>query len=111
MMLMDKLSTKTKDFDANSFVLPQESTLEHFLQAIALCNNVYLSSNLKGGKVFDASSPDEIAMVEFIEKIGMSFDKKTDKEIQLRSEFSTKKFSVLIDFPFDSARKRMGAIL
>uniref|UniRef100_A0AC34GGA1 P-type phospholipid transporter n=1 Tax=Panagrolaimus sp. ES5 TaxID=591445 RepID=A0AC34GGA1_9BILA len=81
------------------------------VEAIALCHNV--TPIEENGKVdYQASSPDEVALVEWTEKIGLrlAFRDLAAIELELKNG-NRKKFQILHMFPFTSESKRMGIIL
>lgn len=81
-----------------------------FATALALCNNVTpLQDDNK--KLFQASSPDEIALVEFAQDVGVELYQRSTKEIILRTTRGKDKYTILEIFHFTSATKRMGIIL
>jgi magnesium-transporting ATPase (P-type) len=60
-----------------------------------------------------ASSPDELALVQASFDVGFKFIEKTSDYIMIRIEYlnKTEKYFVLAEFPFDSTRKRMSLIV
>jgi phospholipid-translocating ATPase len=80
------------------------------LTALAVCNNVTPIYE-DGCKKFQASSPDEIALVEFAQKSGLALDSRSSNIITLKFEEKTETFKILQNFPFTSASKKMGIIL
>ena len=81
-----------------------------FVTALALCNNVtpIFQDNKK---MFQASSPDEIALVEFAQDIGVELYSRSSKKMVLRTLKGKDRYHILEIFPFTSATKRMGIIL
>ncbi len=77
------------------------------ITAMVLCNNVTPTET-----GYQASSPDEIALVKFADSLNMKLFHRTDKEIKIRdSANNVEEFEVLANFPFSSDTKRMGIIL
>ena len=77
------------------------------ITAMVLCNNVTPTET-----GFQASSPDEIALVKFADTLNMRLFHRTDKEIKIRdSADNVEEFEILANFPFSSDTKRMGIIL
>jgi len=61
---------------------------------------------------YQASSPDEVALVKFTESVGMVLERRTLHTIGLRNPMGDiEEFDVLHIFPFTSASKRMGIIV
>ncbi|CAA9995373.1 unnamed protein product [Nesidiocoris tenuis] len=64
------------------------------------------------GVSYQASSPDEIALVSFAEKVGLSLTKRDQQSMQLRTPLGAFiNYSILQIFPFASESKRMGIIV
>uniref|UniRef100_A0AC34GGF0 Uncharacterized protein n=1 Tax=Panagrolaimus sp. ES5 TaxID=591445 RepID=A0AC34GGF0_9BILA len=85
--------------------------LQTAVEAIALCHNV--TPIEENGKVdYQAASPDEVALVEWTEQIGvrLAFRDLAAIELQLNNG-NRKRFQILHMFPFTSESKRMGIIL
>ena len=58
---------------------------------------------------YQASSPDEVALVKFAETLNMRLIARLDKEIKIKeSADNIEEFEVLANFPFSSDTKRMG---
>ena len=77
------------------------------ITAMVLCNNVTPTET-----GYQASSPDEIALVKFADTLNMKLFHRTDKEIKIRdSADNVEEFEVLANFPFSSDTKRMGIVL
>lgn len=121
-MYMDKIAVKDVIYDKVKF---QNVVHTHIRQntpgtqqrlidlafALAICNNVNMRVN-EGKKYFDASSPDEIAMVEYFESIGFEILVRDDENIVFRDMNGVEHAYRILDiFPFESAKKRMGIIV
>ncbi|ELP84763.1 phospholipid-transporting P-type atpase, putative, partial [Entamoeba invadens IP1] len=81
------------------------------IEAMALCHNVTPSFNESGEKYYQASSPDEVALVKFAEHVGVVLEHRTFKQIVLRTPTGKLEYEILNVFPFSSTTKRMGIIL
>ncbi|KAF8335952.1 uncharacterized protein EI90DRAFT_2912529 [Cantharellus anzutake] len=80
--------------------------------ALALCHNVTPVINDDGTVSYQASSPDEVAIVRWTESIGLTLIARSRTHIDLRTPTgSTLSFAVLELFPFTSESKRMGIII
>ena len=86
--------------------------------AFMVCNNVtpvYPDADDDTRKEFQASSPDEIALVKFGEELGIEMIDRDEKLITLKNPTGSKvlyeHYEILKDFPFTSESKRMGIIL
>lgn len=79
---------------------------------LALCHNV--TPTFEEDKLmYQAASPDEIAIVKFTESVGLSLFKRDRHSITLLHEHSgdTLHYDILQVFPFNSDTKRMGIIV
>ena len=84
------------------------------IEAMVLCNNVtpIISDNDENDISYQASSPDEVALVKFAEKLNMKLIQRTDKEIKIKNiSNNIEEYKILANFPFSSDTKRMGIIL
>ena len=82
------------------------------ISAMALCHNVTPTISENGEIIFQASSPDEVALVQTATRLGIKLIGRTDKEIKiLNANQFEETYEVLSIFPFSSETKRMGIIL
>ena len=84
------------------------------ITSMLLCNNVtpIISNDNPNNITYQASSPDEIALVKFAEKLNMKLIYRTDKQIKIQNTSGTiEEYTILANFPFSSETKRMGIIL
>ena len=66
----------------------------------------------KFNRVFQASSPDEIALIKFAEDMGMRLENRSDDHIQIKEPTGKLlDYEILNNFPFSSETKRMGIIV
>ena len=85
--------------------------------ALSLCHNVTPTSEEISGELvtsYQASSPDEIAIVEFTESVGLRLLQRDRERIVIQSVESEKvviRAEIKDVFPFTSESKRMGIIL
>lgn len=85
--------------------------------ALAICHNVTPSTEEVNGEQvtsYQASSPDEIAIVEFVESVGLQLHQRSREEIALQSTITgtiVLTARILDIFPFTSDSKRMGIIV
>ena len=90
---------------------PPRQLVRDAVAALALCHNVTPVTDEKGEVVFQASSPDEIALVKFAVETGYSLYSRTQREITLTAANHQEQFTILHNFAFSSATKRMGLVL
>ncbi|KAF2156085.1 phospholipid-translocating P-type ATPase [Myriangium duriaei CBS 260.36] len=93
------------------------SRVRDLVLALALCHNVTPTQEEVDGKTvtsYQASSPDEIAIVRWTEQVGLCLLHRDRKTITLqfaKEERTVVKVSILNIFPFTSDSKRMGIIV
>ncbi|CDU24228.1 probable NEO1-P-type ATPase, a proposed aminophospholipid translocase [Sporisorium scitamineum] len=88
------------------------SRVKDVVLALALCHNVTPVIELDGSITYQASSPDEVAIVRWTESVGLSLVARDRTSMSLRaSDGSTLHFDILEVFPFTSESKRMGIII
>ena len=90
---------------------PETPFIDNFFRFIALCHTVVTDNN-SGIIKYQTSSPDELALVEGAAKMGYRLISKSSNflTIQIKSH-EPEKWYTLIEFPFDSTRKRMSLIV
>ncbi|KAH3744561.1 aminophospholipid-transporting P-type ATPase [Pelomyxa schiedti] len=84
------------------------------VKALALCHSVTPVREHEDSDeiTYQAASPDEVALVKFTEKVGMTLHERDLHTIILRNSSNDfEKYEILETFPFASATKRMGIIL
>ncbi|KAG6031244.1 hypothetical protein E4U41_007646 [Claviceps citrina] len=85
--------------------------------ALALCHNVTPTVDTEDGKEvtsYQASSPDEIAIVKWTESVGLKLSSRDRKSMTLESTETGRpvvRVRILEAFPFTSDGKRMGIIV
>ncbi|EEP78707.1 hypothetical protein UREG_03553 [Uncinocarpus reesii 1704] len=93
------------------------SRVRDLIMALAICHNVTPTSDEKDGQpitTYQASSPDEIAIVKYAEEVGVRLAYRDRQKILLRSVETGKivvKGRILDIFPFTSDSKRMGIVV
>lgn len=93
------------------------SRVRDIILALALCHNVTPTiDEVDGEKVtnYQASSPDEIAIVQYTEEVGLKLSYRDRQWIVLESTHSNNvvvRVRILDIFPFTSDSKRMGIIV
>ncbi|CDS09407.1 hypothetical protein LRAMOSA10767 [Lichtheimia ramosa] len=87
--------------------------IKDIVQALALCHNVTPVTGDHGELTYQASSPDEVAIVKWTEQMGLALVARDVSKIQLRVEATGAllDYDVLHIFPFTSETKRMGIII
>ncbi len=93
------------------------SRVRDLVLALALCHSVTPSTEEEGGRsvtTYQASSPDEIAIVRWAESVGLRLLHRDRHSITLQSVDTLRvvvRVKILETFPFTSTGKRMGIIL
>jgi len=89
----------------------KDNLLRECATAISVCHNVTpIIEN--GERKFHASSPDEIALVNFAQDIKMKLLDRDNDNIFIENPTGQKEcFHVLANFPFSSETKRMGILV
>jgi phospholipid-translocating ATPase len=93
------------------------SRVRDVVLALALCHNVTPTVDVEDGKEvtsYQASSPDEIAIVKWTESVGLRLAYRDRKSMVLESRDSGRpivRVRILDVFPFTSEGKRMGIIV
>ncbi|EJD04848.1 phospholipid-translocating P-type ATPase [Fomitiporia mediterranea MF3/22] len=88
------------------------SRVKDVVTSLALCHNVTPVTNDDGTVTYQASSPDEVAIVRWTESVGLTlvFRDRTHMTLQT-PEGAHLEFEVLDIFPFTSESKRMGILV
>ncbi|KAJ4480845.1 protein transporter [Lentinula aciculospora] len=91
------------------------SRVKDVVQSLALCHNVTPVTNDDGSVTYQASSPDEVAIVTWTQSIGLTLVYRDRTKIVLRAGDTLPEtlltFDILSLFPFTSESKRMGIIV
>ena len=106
----EDLINKIKNKDLNK----ENMNIFNCVLTMVLCNNVTpILNNNNEVKEFQASSPDEISLVEFAADLGMKMIFRNDNEIHIKNIHTNEieKYEILACFPFSSDTKRMGIII
>jgi phospholipid-translocating ATPase len=89
----------------------RNNVIRDAITALALCHNVTPVEE-NGETVFQASSPDEVALVKFAESLKMKLSQRSQLRMQiLNSDGKPEDYAILANFPFSSETKRMGILL
>lgn len=120
-------SMASSSFDAfgSSFDSPQSSVFSESqtqrsmpqkvrtaIMALALAHNVTPTTDELGNITYQASSPDEVALVKFTESVGMTLVARDMTSMTIKTPSGrTEEYEILNVFPFTSETKRMGIIV
>ncbi|GAA5973244.1 hypothetical protein JCM21900_001016 [Sporobolomyces salmonicolor] len=89
------------------------SRVKDIVLALGLCHNVTpVIDEADGSITYQASSPDEVAIVRFTESVGLTLSARDRTSMSLRTTAGrVLSFDVLEVFPFTSESKRMGIVI
>ncbi len=89
----------------------KENVIRDLITALGLCHNVTPIIE-DGVKVYQASSPDEIALVKLAEELKIKLISRDQSHIVIETPNNRREsYAILACFPFSSDTKRMGIIL
>lgn len=101
-----------------NFIYPKSNDNEDIilirkaLMCIALCHNVTpVYSDVSGDFEYQASSPDEVALLKFTESVGITLIMRTLNTIVLLTPAGEEHFEILQFFPFTSENRKQGVIV
>ena len=88
-----------------------DAIIRDFITSLALCHSV--TPVIENGlKVYQASSPDEIALVKFAESLNMKLLERDPHLIKIQnSAGNIEEYDILAVFPFSSETKKMGIVV
>ncbi|PPQ89698.1 hypothetical protein CVT25_014099 [Psilocybe cyanescens] len=92
---------------------PQEQEkqiIREFLTLLAVCHTV-IPEVVDGKMVYQASSPDEAALVAGAEQLGYQFHTRKPKSVFVNIQGQSQEFEVLKVCEFNSTRKRMSTVV
>ena len=119
-MIFKYLSTEYETLDAKTDlerikkIIKDKSNINIYesIKTMSLCHNVTPIIDNKGNiSSYQASSPDEISLVEFAVECGIKLIFRNEKEIKISENGEIFSYEILGNFPFSSETKRMGIIL
>ncbi|OCF33097.1 phospholipid-translocating ATPase [Kwoniella heveanensis BCC8398] len=88
------------------------SRVRDAVMALATCHNVTPVSNDDGTITYQASSPDEVAIVQWTESVGLRLTHRDRTSMTVLSNAGLEyTFDILAVFPFTSESKRMGIVV
>ena len=86
--------------------------IRDMVTALAVCHNVTPVVNNEGERELQASSPDEVALVKFVEELGYKLERRDQRLIQIKNKIDElEEYEILEWFPFSSESKRMGIVV
>jgi phospholipid-transporting ATPase len=88
-----------------------DDSVAFFLRHLALCQSVVPETGPDGKVILNASSPDELALVNMASYMGFNFLSRSLKSIVIDANGVQETYSLLNTLEFNSTRKRMSVIL
>lgn len=88
--------------------------INEFLTLLATCHTVIPEKKMKGSEhsiVYQASSPDEEALVKAISRFGIMFHSRQPNKVKVKFLEEEREYEILNLLEFNSVRKRMSVIL
>ena len=95
---------------------PKADQVYQMYRLLSVCHTVVVDKHPETGKIsYLASSPDELALIQGAEQIGLVLKKKTATTMTIEDRTQGEPFNdvyeVKAEFPFDSTRKRISLIV
>ena len=84
--------------------------LIQFFYLMTLCNSVF-PANHNDIFVYQASSPDELALVEAAKSLGFVLKERSEGQLHIEVNGLRETWQLLVEIPFNSDRKRMSVVL
>lgn len=93
-----------------------KAACHEFFKLMAVCHSVVVDKDQNGGIKLSASSPDELALVDGAKQAGYRFVDRTSTQVEFMIDYESVDnkhniWSTLVEFPFDSTRKRMSTLV
>uniref|UniRef100_A0A8H8CP71 Phospholipid-transporting ATPase n=1 Tax=Psilocybe cubensis TaxID=181762 RepID=A0A8H8CP71_PSICU len=88
----------------------EQQIIREFLTLLAVCHTV-IPEVVDGKMVYQASSPDEAALVAGAEQLGYQFHTRKPKSVFVNIQGQSQEFEVLKVCEFNSTRKRMSTVV
>ncbi|TNV87235.1 hypothetical protein FGO68_gene1546 [Halteria grandinella] len=92
-------------------LLEGDQSVLNFFKALSICHSVQIQINAKGEKQYQASSPDELALVKGAMDIGIKFEERKHDRLTVHTPSEQFSFKVICEMAFDSTRKCMSVIV
>lgn len=117
--LKQQLKSESKKFykalrDASKHDSPYDYPHLNFLKVLTLCHSVVCdTSGITNVVRYQASSPDELALVNGAKDVGIELVARNHARLEIENKLIDVKenYKVVAEFPFDSTRKCMSVII
>lgn len=105
-------SSNTSVFSDSQLQRSLPSKVRQVIMSLALAHNVTPTTDELGNITYQASSPDEVALVKFTESVGMTLVARDMTSMTIKTPSGRlEEYEILNVFPFTSETKRMGIIV
>lgn len=91
--------------------ISDKRVIEEFFTCCSVCHSAYVEMK-KEERIFQSSSPDEVALIQGADQMGFEFMKRTSESIEIKNyngEYYI--YDLILELPFDSNRKRMSVVV
>ena len=92
-----------------------KEAMYNFFKLMAVCHSVVIDKDPQGKTKMSASSPDELALVDGSDKAGFHFVERTSTTVTIEVDWDKEQprqtYEIMVEFPFDSTRKRMSNLV
>lgn len=87
--------------------------VKNFFNLMAVCHTVFPTEDPKhpSRRKYQASSPDELALVDGSADMDFVFWERTDAKVKVKCQGISKEWEILAEIPYNSTRKRMSLIV
>jgi phospholipid-translocating ATPase len=109
--LKDIVESITREKDKVKVRRDKNVIIRDTITALAVCHNVtpVFEDNQK---IYQASSPDEVALVKFADGLNLVLNERSQTHVQIiNANGVAENYEVLANFPFSSETKRMGILV
>ena len=89
---------------------PDSAAVEIYLLLLAVCHSVFPVRIDSGEIIYQASSPDELALAEAAKALGYVLKERSEGKVRVEVLGKDQIWEILVEIPFNSDRKRMSVI-
>lgn len=88
------------------------NSVDLFMKAMTICHTVMINKSAKAGdSEYQASSPDELAIVKAAKQLDYVFTNRSAEQVKIQFHDETAEFNLLALIEFTSDRKRMSVVV
>lgn len=107
----NKNNSINNDLSKRRFRRNRNNVIRDAITALGLCHNVTPVEE-DGVRGYQASSPDEVALVKLAESLKIKLNERSQMRMQILNAIDTPEdYEILANFPFSSETKRMGILV